>query len=105
MRWPDVAVELDLPFLGIERDQEQIVHRQQRPNEEDDAERRRTALDEHPPQAPAPAPQAADNGRDAHSCTSLVRSRFISTITIGIKSGRADMTAAIPSAGWLRSKA
>ena len=41
----------------------------------------------------------------AHICTSLVWSLRIRTITIGISTGTADITAATPSAGFAASKA
>ena len=105
LRRPDIAVELDLPLFGIERDQEHVVDRQQRPDQQDEAEDHRARFDENPSQPIARArgrPEATAMLTAAPRC---VWSRRISTITIGISIGRADNTAATPSAGSARSKA
>ena len=99
---PEIPGELDFPFLGIERDQEQIVDRQQRPDQQHRAERDRAGFDEPLPMAQT---KRKASGRAAHSCTELVWNRRISTMMSGIKTGNADITAATPSAGRPKLKA
>ena len=106
VRRPDEPLELDIAFIAIERDQQHVVDGRQRPDHERDAEYHRRHFGEERPQPMARA-ERRRTGRagDAHNCTSLVWSVRIRMITIGISTGRADMTAATPSDGWAASKA
>ena len=107
-RWlgrPDIAVEFDFAFFGIECNQQHVVDGEQRPDQEDAAEHHRGRFGENPSQTVAPTRRLRECQRDAHSCASLVWSLRINTITIGISTGSADITAATPSAGLPKSKA
>src|SRR5947199_49570 len=90
-RGPEVAAELDLAFLGIERDQQHGVDGDQRPDQQHDAEHHRARFRDEPP--------------ESHSCTTLVWSARISAITSGTSSGRTEIAAATPSAGFAAPKA
>src|SRR5262245_15411982 len=91
IRRPDDALELDISFVGIERDQQHVVHGRQRPDQEHDGQHHREGFDEHPPRP--------------HNWTSRVWSVRIRMMAIGIRTGRADITTAMPSVGWAASKA
>ena len=97
VRRPDVAGEFGIAF-GIEGDQQQVVNRQQPPDQQHDREHggpRRIG-----PSAPSvgrPAPGV--EGGDTHSCTSLVWSRRVSSTPAGISTGSAAITAATPRSG------
>src|SRR5262249_25030637 len=105
VRRPDITGELVITFR-IERDQTHVVNRQERPDQQHDAEHRQGRVGETPPHAIArPARQPAEGRSDAHNCTSVVCTLRISTITSGISTGRADNITATPSSGWPRSNA
>src|SRR6202048_3030855 len=105
VRRPDIAGELVITF-GIERDQEHVVNRQERPDQQHDAEHRRGRFGEDAPPAVArPARRPAERRGDAHNSTSIAWTLRISTITSGISTGRADNITAMPSSGWPRSNA
>src|SRR5439155_20110006 len=101
----DVAGELDLAFLRIKRDQQHVVERQQRPDQQRDPEQYRTGLGQPAPPLAMPARQPRGGcRRDAHNATSLVWSRRISMITSGISSGNTDTAAAMPRSCLTESK-
>ena len=103
---PDIAGELDLTLFRIERDQEHVVDRDQRPDQQDSGEHHRAGFDQNPtpPVAPPRQRQLGGSRGGAHNCTSLVWMRRSRMITIGISTGNADITAATPSAGLAMSK-
>src|SRR5262249_5713450 len=103
-RWPEVAAELDLAFLRIEGDQQHVVHGQQRPDEQGDAEQDGARRGEEPSEPDAEGSPLGRH-REAHSWMALVWSTRISTMTAGISRGRIDITAATPRAGLAASKA
>src|SRR6185437_11296464 len=87
-------------------DQHHVVDRRDGPDHQQDGEHARHRLAEHPPQPIARTPgRSRDGDGGAHSCTSEVRSLCISSMTIGISTGSADITAATPSRGWASTKA
>src|SRR6516225_3025819 len=103
-RRPDIAGELVITF-GIERDQEHVVNRQERPDQQHDAEDGRGRFGENPSRAVAPTARWPAERGDAHNWTSVAWTLRISTITSGISTGRADNITATPSSGWPRSNA
>ncbi len=105
LRRPDVVGE-DVA-MRLERDQDDVVDRRQRPDQQDHgkAQRRRLAQVSPQPVAPAPPHRQGLQQRRAHSCTSVVRSFRISRMTSGIISGSADITVATPRSGRATSKA
>src|SRR5262249_10528280 len=123
---PNDTRELYITFVGIERDQQHVVHGRQRPDQQHDTEYHRDRFSENSPQpiarpAHRPAGWVGDAGATVaahvrasarkgpvlalHNCTSLVWSVRIRMSVIGISTGRADSTTATPSAGWAASKA
>jgi hypothetical protein len=71
-RGNDVAGELDLALFRVEGNQEHVVDRQQRPDQQDKAEDYRAHFDEEPMPSGAPASRAAGCRGGAHSCSSRV---------------------------------
>jgi hypothetical protein len=73
-RYPQIASELDLPFFGIERDQEHVVDGEQRPDQENETEYGRSDLGQNSPPSIARSPRRwlRDSQRDAHTRTSFV---------------------------------
>src|SRR5262249_24313088 len=102
---PEIAGELDFALFGIEGNQEHVVDRCQRPDQDDDAEHYRAGFSNHSPKLVPPVRRTQARQGAGHHCTSVVWSLCIRMITIGISTGSADITAATPSAGLARSKA
>ena len=100
----DVAGELDFTFFRIEGDQQHVVDREQRPDQQYQAEHHRARFGEKPTPPAAPASQPAGCHGDAHNCASLVCSLRIMMMMIGISTGTADITAATPRSGLIPSK-
>ncbi len=100
IRRPEAAGEFI--GVGIERHQDHVVDRQQRPDQQPDAKGDAGRLGPQPPPASArpkcrPAARRAQHG--AHNCTPVARVRRINQITTGIRMGSADIIAATPRSG------
>ena len=90
----------ELVAIVAQRDQQHVVDRYQRPDEQRDAEKR--TADPGPQAATAQARPIVRPNRsecDAHSCTPVNRMRRISSSTAGMRTGNADIIAATPRLG------